>query len=200
MKWIVISSPSYFDGEDLFFRTLFACGVDIVHLRKPEGNRADTERLLRRLTDEERGRIVTHDCFELAAPYGLKGVHLNRRHPEAPRGHGGSVSRSCHSLDEVRTWKDACDYVFLSPIFDSVSKEGYRSAFSADMLAEASRSGLIDRKVAALGGVVPGVVPYLHRLHFGGAAMLGCVNRLAPLPEEELRARLGEMKAVFAGL
>ncbi len=197
MKWIVVTSPSFFDGEDLFIKTLLASGVDLVHLRKPEGDRRRCEQLLAALSDDERRRVVAHDFFELATPYGLGGIHLNRRNSEKPHGFAGTISCSCHSLDEVRLRKDEFDYLFLSPIFNSISKEGYQSAFSEQDLDEAARLGVIDDKVMALGGVTPMAIPLLRRWHFGGAAMLGFVQRLSSLPEAEIRERLQEIKPLF---
>jgi thiamine-phosphate pyrophosphorylase len=70
-------------------------------------------------------------------------------------------------------YKKHFDYVFLSPIFDSISKAGYKSAFTEEMLKEASDKGIIDEKVVALGGVTFDKIPYLKKLNFGGAAMMG---------------------------
>ena len=183
MLWLVITSPTFFDGEAQFLHRLFAHGVDIVHLRKPGATTDDCARLLDGLSADDRRRIVIHDFFELARPYGLRGIHLNARRSTVPGGWQGHVSRSCHSLEEVRQYKDACNYVFLSPIFDSVSKQGYASAFTDNALKQASSDGIIDNRVVALGGVTPEKINYLRQLNFGGAAMLGCVNRLAALPE-----------------
>ena len=181
MLWLVITSPTFFDGEAQFLHRLFAHGVDIVHLRKPGATADDCARLLDGLSADDRRRIVIHDFFELAQPYGLRGIHLNARRSTVPGGWQGHVSRSCHSLDEVKRYKDACNYVFLSPIFDSVSKQGYASAFDDETLKQASSDGIIDNRVVALGGVTPDKINYLRQLNFGGAAMLGCVNRLAAL-------------------
>ena len=181
MLWLVITSPSFIPDEASFLNRLFAHGVDIVHLRKPGATAEECAKLLDGLTSDDRRRIVIHDFFELAEPYGLKGIHLNARRNTVPDGYEGHISRSCHSLEEVKRYKDACDYVFLSPIFDSVSKQGYASAFADETLRQASKDGIIDHKVVALGGVTPDKISYLRRLGFGGAAMLGCVNSLAAL-------------------
>ena len=183
MLWLVITSPSFIPDEASFLHRLFVHGVDIVHLRKPGATAEECARLLDDLTSDDRRRIVIHDFFELAQPYGLRGIHLNARRSTVPDGWQGHVSRSCHSLEEVKRYKDACDYVFLSPIFDSVSKQGYASAFTDETLRDASKDGIIDHKVVALGGVTPDKIDYLQQLNFGGAAMLGCVNSLAALPE-----------------
>ena len=128
MLWLVITSPSFIPDEASFLHRLFVHGVDIVHLREPGATAEECARLLDDLTSDDRRRIVIHDFFELAEPYCLKGIHLNARRSTVPDGYEGHVSRSCHSLEEVKRYKDACDYVFLSPIFDSVSKQGYASA------------------------------------------------------------------------
>ena len=72
-------------------------------------------------------------------------------------------------------YKNDYDYLFLSPIFDSISKVGYKSAFTEDMLKDASAKGVIDEKVVALGGVTFNRIPYLKELNFGGAAMMGAL-------------------------
>lgn len=197
MLWITVTSPSFFDGEASFIGRLLSCGVDIVHLRKPGAAESDCARLLDELTAEERARIVIHDFFELAGPYGLRGIHLNARRSEIPAGYTGHVSRSCHSLEEIERWKPVCNYVFLSPVFDSISKQGYRAGVTPEILRRASEEGIIDEKVIALGGVTPDKLQLLHSLGFGGAAMLGYVNGLAGLPEGELAEALGRIRMIL---
>ena len=197
MLWIAITRPEIFPGEAGFIHRLFANGVDIVHLRKPGATADGCARLLDGLSVADRRRIVIHDFFELAEPYGLRGIHLNARRSNVPDGWQGHVSRSCHSLEEVKRHKDVCGYVFLSPIFDRVSKQGYASAFTGLTLQRASSEGIIDGKVIALGGVTPDKIGYLRRLGFGGAAMLGCVNNLAALPEKKQPEVLRNIKLSF---
>ena len=103
----------------------------------------------------------------------LKGIHLNGRNPTAPAGFTGHISRSCHSLEEVAKYKAACDYVFLSPIYDSISKEGYSSAYTTGSLQKVRQAGIIDAKVMALGGVTTAHFPEISSLGFGGAVLLG---------------------------
>lgn len=197
MLWIVVTSPVFFSNEAMFLHRLLANGVDIIHLRKPGASESDCENLLKEMSAEDRSHIVIHDFFELAKPYGLHGIHLNARRNTVPDGYKGHVSRSCHSFEEVRQYKDICNYVFLSPIFDSVSKQGYVSAFTDSVLRQASEQGIIDHKVIALGGVTPDKISYLKSLNFGGAAMLGCINNMSKLDETELCVRLADIKTSF---
>lgn len=176
MKFIVITSPEFIPGEVSCIRCLFDCGLDILHLRKPGASKADMARILDTLPDDIRRRIVVHDHFPLCRDYGLLGVHLNGRNPVVPPGLCPcSVSASCHSVAEVAAKKAECDYVFLSPIFDSISKQGYTAAYSATELQQASADGIIDNRVMALGGMSLDNIAALKKWQFGGAVFLGDV-------------------------
>ena len=175
MLIIAITQPYAIDREDAIIRHLLANGIDIVHLRKPDADIDYCRDLLRRLTTSERMRIVVHDYHALYDEFALRGIHLNRTLSSYPLNYQGTSSRSCHSFEEVVIYKDECDYLFLSPIFDSISKRGYRSKFSHDDLLKASNSGIIDDKVIALGGVTPDKIVYLKSLNFGGVAMMGAL-------------------------
>ena len=177
MLTIAITYPYAIDKEDVIIRHLLANGFDIVHLRKPDANIDYCRELLGRLTPSELACIVVHDYYALYEEYALRGVHLNHNISSYPPHYRGTRTRSCHSFDEVVKYKEECDYLFLSPIFDSISKRGYLSKFSHNELLNASISGIIDDKVIALGGVTPDKLSYLKSLHFGGAAMLGALNR-----------------------
>lgn len=146
--------------------------VCAIHLRKPGYSQSQIRLLLESLSPEILGKVRLHDHFELCEEYGVQGVHLNRRNPTPPR-HISSISASCHDLQQVREYKKTCDYVFLSPIFDSISKAGYTGGFLPETLAEAGKNGIIDYKVLALGGVRTKYFPLLRQWGFGGAAMLG---------------------------
>jgi len=190
MKLIALTSPSFFEGEVNFLDFLATEGVDLIHFRKPDAPIDDCERIIANISHHCKAKTVVHQHFSLATKYGLHGIHINRRNPSIPPFHQGSVSRSCHTLDEVQAYKASCDYVFLSPIFDSISKRGYRSAFTDNMLTEAANRGVIDEKVYALGGISCDNICQLCVWRFGGAAMLGSISRLARLPRKDARLEL----------
>lgn len=191
MEWIVITSPGFLQGEADFIDKLFNHGLDRLHLRKPGADIGECRRLLDGISREWLPRIVVHDNFGLCREYGLGGVHLNGRNPMAPPNHEGSVSRSCHSLEEISRYKGDCDYLTLSPIFNSISKQGYMAAFEPEQLAAARDSGLIDSRVMALGGVTLENIPRVRELGFGGVAILGDVwQRMADGSVDEYLASL----------
>lgn len=173
MKIIAITTPDVTNDDASIIKHLLDRGIDIVHLRKPHADVDACRALLAQLSAEHRARIVVHDYPELYYEFSLRGIHLNSRVTSLPQGYDGLKTRSCHTLEEVAQYKDDCDYLFLSPIFDSISKPGYASRFTDEMLCNASAAGIIDQKVIALGGVTLDKIAYLQSLNFGGAAMLG---------------------------
>lgn len=181
----------------MFLCDLAEAGVDAIHLRKPEADRSALEALLEQLPQPVRRLVVIHDYFELAVTYGLRGVHLNRRHSVSPAGWTGQLSCSCHTLEEVARRKSGMDYVFLSPVFNSISKQGYEAAFTDVQLDTAARQGLLDERVMALGGVTPECVSQLRHWHFGGGAMLGCMQRLVSLSPGDRLAALRRIREAW---
>lgn len=190
MKIIVITRPDFFDGETELVNNLFRAGMERLHLRKPKSSEEELASWLQNIDSQYYDRIVLHDHFNLISRFPLGGVHLNSRNPEYHKtgpGQDITISRSCHSITEVIQYKSECNYLFLSPIYDSISKEGYGAAFSRIDLKQAADEGIIDSKVLALGGVSLEHIPELRSMGFGGAAVLGALWQ-AKSPTEYLKA------------
>lgn len=175
MKIIAITSPKVTDADEYIIKGLVNRGIDVVHFRKPDSGIEECRSLLLKLTYGERRKIVVHDYPSLYEEFSLLGIHVNKNVTSLPEGYSGLKTRSCHSFEEVEMYKDDYDYLFLSPIFNSISKQGYMSSFSDAELLQASKEGIIDRKVIALGGVTFDKIPYLKELNFGGVAMIGAI-------------------------
>lgn len=176
MKIIIITLPEFFEGETTLVNLLFEQGrIERLHLRKPKATEQQMAEWIEQIALPFRHLIVLHDHHLLARKYNLGGIHLNSRNPEAPQWTDGSftISRSCHSIEEIRHYKQECDYLFLSPIYDSISKEGYGAAFSREELSGAKTEGLLQDNVIALGGISPDNLAEVEQLGFVGAAMLG---------------------------
>lgn len=173
-EWIsaVYTTPDAFPlgvvEEARRLKHIVNCGAaDVIHLRKPQASLQYTTELLDALYGDVRSRVMIHDHFELLQRYNLRGVHLNSRNPIAPI-QAKHISNSFHTLEEF-TLGTTSDYYTLSPIFDSISKSGYKSAFSLSEL----KGKLPEGKVVALGGVIPRELFRLHRIGFAGSAILG---------------------------
>lgn len=175
MRIIALTTPKVTDDDAYIIKGLLDKGVDVIHLRKPMSNVEECRALLSTLDRDYRERIIVHDHPELYYEFSLKGIHVNRSVTRLPDGYAGFKSCSCHTFDEVVRYKDDYDYLFISPIFDSISKVGYRSGFDEGELQRLSKEGVIDDRVIALGGVTFDKIAYLKSLHFGGVAMLGAL-------------------------
>ena len=198
---IVITLPYFFDGEAEQIVQLLHSSIDLIHIRKPESKAEEVEKLIMSIPSEYYPRLVLHDHHDLAMKYHLHGVHLNCRNPQPPMGWEGSVSKSCHSLEEVKEWKGKCDYVSLSPIFDSISKQGYHAAFSSTEIEEARRVGIIDKKVLALGGVTFNKIDDVLRMGFGGGMILGDAWKNVSHPQDTVTLTIaGSDSSAGAGI
>lgn len=191
MRIVVITSEPFAAGEAEVIRRLLDAGIDRIHMRKPGAGEEPLRRLIESLPEAYYPRLSLHDRLPLGAEYGLGGVHLNGRNPMPPAGFRGLVSRSCHTPGELAEHAADTDYRFLSPIFDSISKSGYRAAFSEADLHDAAAQGVIDTRTYALGGVRPDLLPRVRAWGFGGAALLGCIWR--DTSAEGLRRTLAEI-------
>lgn len=168
-KIIVFTAPDALENEAAKIAELLDCGVDYVHLRKPGWNREILESLLKEIPESYHSKLKLHDHFELCEKYGLGGVHLNSRNSR-PISAAKKISASCHSLDEISKYPE-CEYVTLSPVFDSISKNGYTSAFNLNEIENEIKGP----NVIALGGVTPECFYNLHKTGFAGAALLGYI-------------------------
>ncbi len=195
MKLIVITTPTFFVEEDKIITALFEEGLDILHLRKPETPAIYSERLLTLIPEKYHRRIVTHEHFYLKEEFNLMGIHLNVRNPNEPHDYSGHLSCSCHSFDEVANKKHFYDYVFLSPIYDSISKVNYYSTYTPEQLREGARHGILDSTVMALGGVNADNILEIKDFGFGGAVILGDLwNRFDICTDQDFRKVIEHFK------
>jgi thiamine-phosphate pyrophosphorylase len=172
MKLIVITTEYFFDGEIAALNLLFDNGMELLHLRKPEASESETVYFIEQIHQKYHPRIVVHDHFSLANRFQLKGIHLNSRNRNIPEHFQGTKSRSCHTINELEQHSDM-DYLFLSPVFDSISKENYMSHFPESLLYDLKEKGVIHEKVIALGGVNLQNIHKVKDYGFGGVAVLG---------------------------
>lgn len=168
-KLIAFTLPYYIENEAEYLTALLRSeAFDRVHIRKPGESIDSLRKLIESIPADLRPRLSLHDFHSLASEFGC-GINLNSRNPIKPIGFQGIVSRSCHSMEEIEKSKEE-DYLFLSPVYPSISKPGYIPYFSLNDL-----KGKVNRRIIALGGVTPERLPELFEIGFGGAAMLGLI-------------------------
>lgn len=196
MKLIGITHEYFFSNEDVCINALLDNGLDRLHIRKPGATMQEMMHLIQHIHPMHYPKISLNDHHELALGYKLGGIHINSRNPNALQGYQGLISKSCHTIEELESIQ-LFDYVFLSPIFNSISKANYQSAFILDQLYTFAQGGIINEKVIALGGISATNIKQVKEIGFGGAALLGalwgqeniqpheCVNRLLAIKEKQ---------------
>ena len=158
MKLIVISSSIAVPNEHEIVTSLFEEGLEIFHIHKPSFSKGETEKFIRQIPSKYHNQIFLHSDFP-----------------------------KFHSLEELTAHKGKYEYAFLSPVFDSISKEGYKSKFRhrlhrfSQIKSELIRA-ISGKAVIALGGIDEDKIETCRELGFAGVAVLGAIwNSSSPI-------------------
>lgn len=188
---IVITPAVARPDEAQRITTILDAGWDAVNIRLPGASLKDVKNLIEAVPQKFHGRLWLHGHFELVNEFNLGGLQLNSRCPVPPRNYSGPIGRSCHTVEEVLDYGQDSRFsrLTLSPIFDSVSKEGYKGKFSDYELLEIADLLV---PVIALGGVTPSRLELLNKYPFSGYAVLGYLQKAENL--DDLKKKLSEFE------
>ena len=178
MELIVISSPEFLENEPRLINELFAAGMKRFHLRKPNASISKLVELISAIDPKFRAEVVLHQHHELADTFSMK----RRHYPEALRllhadllvqqkRCGIGLSTSIHKLYHAYELS-IFDYVFFSPVFNSISKLGYHATLPANFHLHRPED---TPAVIALGGVDVANIPLVSEMNFDGVAVLGAI-------------------------
>ncbi|MGL1901121.1 MAG: thiamine phosphate synthase [Fibrobacterales bacterium] len=171
MNIIGITSPATIENEVSLIEEMLDLGAYKFHIRKPNWTPKQLVPFLESFQKSYRKKLVLHDLKHWPFTELFGGVHLKSKQTNfALKKSVRSLSRSCHSLIEIEKFGNELDYMFLSPIFDSISKEGYKAQFNDECLRKPNL-----KKVYALGGVSVERLEDVYGYGFKGAAVLGAL-------------------------
>lgn len=173
MKLAIMTKSTFFVEEDKILATLFECGLDNLHLYKPESSPIYSERLLSLLPEDTYDKITVHEHFYLKDEYHLAGIHIDNNSETIPNAYKGRISCTCNNIEELKDAKKKYSYVFLGNIFNSISDPSVKSDFTMNDLENAADNGLINKKVYALGGMDLDRIKTVRELGFGGVVICG---------------------------
>lgn len=185
MELVVISSPRKKDGEVADVIRMFDAGLERFHLRKPGVSKKYIKEFLEQIPLRYRSRIVIHSNHHYLWKYKLGGIHISKKHRRKLfklrmkilwyrlRKPNIIITRSCHKLGDLLKESIRYDYVFLSPVFDSISVNSLSGGFSHRGLT--STLGKSHLRVYAMGGIEPDKFQQLADYGFAGAALLGFI-------------------------
>ena len=170
MKKIAITTEHFWQHEARAIVELLDSGYWRVHIRKPKATALQTEQRLKESPEQYRQLLSLHDHFERCNIHNFGGVHLNSRNSVVPNYFQGVISRSCHTIEELSE-ADKFNYLFLSPIFNSISKAGYQAAFTIVQFQPAQNQVILNETLFSLGGVTLMLFDPLEHLGFCGVAL-----------------------------
>lgn len=180
---VIITYPVNFEGEIEQILSVLEDKKVILHLRKPDATEKEYEDLLKAIPQHLLSKVVLHDYYHLAEKYAVGGFHLSTKKrnekliSQLANQPIGTLSTSCHSIAELQSLDGQFDYAFLSPIFPSISKQGYEG--NLDM--EQVKAYLLTErktKVIALGGIDNSKMNQLTEWGFDGHAQLGSIWKI----------------------
>lgn len=172
---IVITAPGIVPQESEIINKLFDSGLTCLHMRKPDWDTFQIEKLIKKIHPNYHRFIKLHGAYELCECYYLGGIHLPESKREAyinnllelPKTGVKKLelSSSFHHLDDLSSCSLKLNYGFLSPVFTSVSKRNYEG--QGFKVVEAPFP------IIALGGVTPEYLEKTKELGYSGVAVLG---------------------------
>jgi thiamine-phosphate pyrophosphorylase len=186
MKLLLISNFSDIPDEHHVLNLLFCEGLRYFHLRKRDYTTRQMARYIERIAEPFRQYVVLHSHFELVDEYGLRGAHFTKKYsydeyrqrddlPADVAPPFNHLSFSLHSIPEIKRMPPIYNYLFLSPVFDSISNQGYNSKFRADELKRFLSQKDNHPDIIALGGITEKVVDDVFDVGFDGMALLGYI-------------------------
>ncbi|MBS9525290.1 thiamine phosphate synthase [Litoribacter alkaliphilus] len=196
MKIILFSSLVPVRKEAELIRSYLACGVERFHLKKPLLPENALVRLVELIGHEHREKLALHSHHHIARPLGIKRLHFSEvlrestpvEEIENQKNQGFHLSTSVHSFDTLETLPPYFDYIFMGPVFPSISKKGYGEPFDPKKWEKVRD---IDHNLIAIGGITNEKLPLVMEMGFSGAALLGGIwKSTQPKALEELNLAL----------
>lgn len=182
---IVITNPTPITSEIDTIHSLFENGLELLHIRKPDYSVTEMKSFLSDIQPEFRRRLVVHNHYQLAERFDINRIHFseNKRKSlsmfsdkllfETYKSNGFYLSTAAHSVDDFNTLGKRFEYVFLSPVFPSISKENYSSKIN---LFEAVKNRTnYATKLIALGGIESKNIKQTLENGFDSVALLGTI-------------------------
>lgn len=176
---IILSPPENVLNEIPILIQLFEHGLNYFHLRKPNFSRPACEAYIQQIPQKYWNRIILHQFHTLANELNLGGIHLTESHRidvdileyiQPFQAKSRLISAAIHQLEDLELLGQICDYVLISPVFDSISKKDYKANST---LSINTWKGKTKAKLIALGGVHSENAKAALERGFEGVAVLG---------------------------
>jgi thiamine-phosphate pyrophosphorylase len=175
----VLTPETNHPHEEQILHALVRAHHSTIHVRKP-GFTEEEYRLYLTQYASILSHMVIHEHHSLATEFAVKGIHLkerDRKDVTEIEKNVTLVSTSIHTIEEAKNLTLPFEYIFYSPLFESISKENYGSDTTEEELVEiiSSLKQLTTIPIIGLGGIHAGNIARVKECGFDGAAVLGAV-------------------------
>ncbi|OIR01292.1 thiamine-phosphate synthase [mine drainage metagenome] len=186
MDLIIITPEINHPNEIESIHAFFENGLSKLHLRKPLFTTSDYRNFLNQIDTNFHSRISIHGNFSLLKEFPCLGIHITAQIRESEKFSeiidlvcASTCSTSFHSWKEIENNQYPFDYVFISPVFNSISKKGYTAAIDLSVIRKVKQKNILKNEktpsIIALGGVDAANIGLLYQNGFDGVAILGAI-------------------------
>jgi thiamine-phosphate pyrophosphorylase len=192
INMIVITNPLPIVNEINTIHSLFESELELLHIRKPDFSAVEMRSFLSEIKSDLKEQLVLHSHHHLASAFGINRIHFSEserkktlslfgKFPfETYKTKGFHLSTSVHSMDDFNALENTFEYAFLSPIFQSISKENYSS--ETDWFEVIKHRTNYTTKLIALGGIESKNTEQTLKNGFDAVALLGTIwNKNNPI-------------------
>ncbi len=183
MELRVITHPEYVQDEAEKINALLKEGLSAIHIRKPKWTYDQIMGLLEEVHEYYHDKVIFHQMHEMGKDFGLGGVHLKSTERDQKgeeqlaewisewKERGCKVSTAIHNMEEFEKYHDHFNLLTVSPVFESLTKPGYRSEI--DWLSLLKGKDL--SKVMAIGGISSDTIPIIAPMKFNSCGAMGAI-------------------------
>jgi len=176
---LIVSSSKNLKDESSTINSLFVEGLSLFHLRKPEASLEKLRFILKGVKNDFVSRIVLHQEHQLANEFGIKRIHfkenerlkLTENDYQRMKKDAFIYSTSIHSYDDYLKLNDCFEYAFYGPVFESISKVGYKPKEELKTLPKKNAKV----KLIGIGGVTASNFNKVLEKKFDGVAFCGTI-------------------------
>jgi len=176
---VIISNPEQIPQEHQIINELFDEGLELFHLRKPNYSKTILVNLLKKINPEHYSKIVLHQHYVLNKYFNINRLHFSESKRLSDFNSGLNLfktlgfwlSTSVHSINDYEQLPKEFSYAFYGPLFESISKPGYKPA-SSEIIQIKKKT---ETKIIAIGGIKPENIRQVMKQGFDGVALLGAV-------------------------
>lgn len=174
---IVITNPFSIENEFQIIQQLFEEGLALLHIRKPSYSEIEMRNFLLNIDAVFHSKLVLHNYHKLTEEFEINRIHFSEKESANPAKFQKPCryvfSTATHNMETFNDLKNEFEYAFLSPVFESISKEGYGK--NSTILDTITKRTNFHTELVALGGIKENNIKRALDSGFDSVALLGTI-------------------------